>query len=262
MADLLEIPGTRSATCSRRALSRLCAGELAPAEESQVREHVKQCPDCSAELSRLQGEAASFPAEVPFDDFARAVLAKAERPKRKAISGPVGLALAAGILLIVLAGPLTFLSQHSRNALKGGDAVLELFVGGTGQAPRLATDGEALAPGERVRVGYQAPRHRHLLVLSVDESGTATALYPESGASLPVERAPGTHLMPDSLELTGKGYERIVAVFSDQPIDVAQALAAASREFSRAGSLQRMHELRLSVKSEESAVTVKKSGEQ
>jgi hypothetical protein len=68
--------------------------------------------------------------------------------------------------------------------------------------------------------------------------------------------------MPDSLELTGKGHERIVAVFSDQPIDVAQALAAASREFSRAGSLQRMHDLRLGVRSEESAVTVKKSGEQ
>ena len=56
-----------------------------------------------------------------------------------------------------------------------------------------------------------------------------TPLYPEQGQSLPVPdgSASATRYLPDSLELTGTGAERIVVVLSDQPIDVETARRAA-----------------------------------
>ena len=244
MDEHLEIPGTRSPTCSRRSLERLCAGELAGEDEQRLRAHAASCPECARALADLAREAEAFHREVAFDRFEAAVAAKAQKRSRRHIAGPVGLALVAGLAALLFIRPLTAL--HSRPGIKGdGASVLELFVGCAGQAPRIAQNNETLAPGERVRVGYQSAHRRFVLVFSIDEAGVATALYPESGPSLPAEQGPGTHLMPDSLELTGRGAERIVALLSDEPIDARAALAAASREFSRAGRLDRMGPMRL-----------------
>ncbi|MBI5548650.1 MAG: hypothetical protein HY901_32615 [Deltaproteobacteria bacterium] len=263
MDEALQIPGTRPSICSLRSLQRLRAGELCGEEESKVRAHAASCPHCGRELARLEQEEAAFRAEVPFDELRSAVEAKGRRLKRGSVAGPVSLALAAGIALIVVAAPLKALldDRHGAgggsNRSKGpGDSVLELFVGGAGQAPRKASDQEALAPGERVRVGYLTQGREFVLVLSVDEAGVATALYPESGTSLRVEKGPGTHLLPDSWVLTGQGRERIIALFSDQPLEVSAALLAASKEYSRAGRLERMGELPLGA--EQSALTVSK----
>lgn len=257
MDESLEIPGLRSPTCSRRSLERLRAGELHGPEESTVRAHAASCARCGADLAQLEREAAEFKAEVPFERFEAKVEAKQAQRRRGRVAGPVSLALAAGIALILVWGPMKAIlgSQGGRNLTKGG-SVLELFVGGTGAAPRLAQDGEALAPGERVRVGYQAPEKKYVMVLSVDEAGVATALYPESGPSLPVDKSAGTHLMPDSLELTGQGLERVIALFSDEPLEVRAVLEAASKEFTRSGRLDRMAELPL--RAEQSAKTLKK----
>lgn len=261
MDESLDIPGLglRSPTCSHRSLERLCAGELAGDEAASVRAHASSCARCGAELAALESEAAAFKAEVPFEKFAAAVERKQSQRRRSKVAGPVSLALAAGIALILVWGPAKVLvgGQHGHHLTKGGSA-LELFVGGTGATARQAQDGEALAPGERVRVGYLAPDKPYVLVLSVDEAGVATALYPESGPSLAVDKGAGTHLMPDSLELTGAGQEKIIAVFSDRPIDMKVALEAASKEFARAGRLDRMADLPLPVRAEQSARTLKK----
>ncbi|HEY3452321.1 MAG TPA: ACP synthase [Myxococcales bacterium] len=259
MDEALDIGGLRNPTCSRRSLERLRAGELRGDEAAAVRAHAAGCARCGAELAALEKEAAQFKAEIPFEKFAAAVERKQAMRKRGKVAGPVSLALAAGIALILVWGPMKGLlgggAQQGHHLTKGGSAV-ELFVGGTGAAPRLAQEGEALAPGERVRVGYLAPDKAYVLILSVDEAGVATPLYPEAGPSLPVEKGAGTHLMPLSLELTGAGLERIIALFSDQPIEMRTALEAASKEFTRAGKLERMAELPLGA--EQSAKTLKK----
>lgn len=262
MAEPLDLSdlGLRSPSCSRRSLERLRAGELGADEERAVRAHAAGCQRCGAELAALQKEAEALKAEVPFETFAAAVERKQARRRRGKVAGPVGLALAAGIALILVWGPMKAVmtsGRHGHHLTKGGSA-LELFVGGTGATARQAQDGEALAPGERVRVGYLAPDKAYVLVLSVDEAGVATALYPESGPSLAVDKGAGTHLMPDSLELTGAGQEKIIAVFSDRPIDMKAALEAASKEFARAGRLDRMADLPLPVRAEQSARTLKK----
>ncbi|MGC4122819.1 MAG: DUF4384 domain-containing protein [Myxococcales bacterium] len=265
MDESLDIPGVKASndrgpTCSLRSVARLCAGELTGDEAATVRTHARGCARCGAELARLEQEAAEFKAQVPFEAFAAAVERKQSQRKRGKVAGPVSLALAAGIALIVLWGPMKVLlgAAHQGHNLTKGGSTLELFVGGAGATPRLAQDGEALARGERVRVGYRAQDKSYVLVLSVDESGVATPLYPESGPSLPVEKGAGTHLLPDSLELTGAGQERVIAVFSDQAVEMRAALEAASKEFARAGRLAAMSELPLPVRSEQSARTLKK----
>ncbi|HMC95259.1 MAG TPA: ACP synthase, partial [Polyangia bacterium] len=90
--------------------------------------------------------------------------------------------------------------------------------------------------------------HRYLLSLSIDQHGEVTPLYPEAGASLPVpdgaERA--TRYLPDSLELTGTGIERIIVLLSDQPIDVEAARRSARAAYDQAGGdLSRLPRLAL-----------------
>jgi len=258
MDEALQIPGMNPSTCSMRSLERLRAGELDTTQAEKVRAHAAGCARCAARLAELDRETADFKREVPFDRFESAVARKGREQKRHTWVGPMGLALAAGVAALLIGGPLLYNSDARRNGngIKGSDGVVELFVGGTGAAPRLAKSGETLSAGERVRVGYQTREHKYVLVFSVDEAGVATALYPESGPSVPVEKGAGTHLMPDSLELTGKGLEKVIALFSDEPLDVGAALSAASREFTRAGQLERMQPLPL--RAQESSITVRK----
>ena len=110
-------------------------------------------------------------------------------------------------------------------------------AGAAGQRTARVDATEPLSAGERLRIGYQTGGHRYLLSLSIDEHGEVTPLYPEQGASLtvPAGVSSATHFLPDSLELTGTGLERIIVVLSDQPVDVQVARQAARAAYDRAG---------------------------
>ncbi len=110
-------------------------------------------------------------------------------------------------------------------------------AGADGQRTADVAAIEALARGERLRIGYQPGDHRYLLSLSIDDRGEVTPLYPERGPSLTVPDGShsATRFLPDSLELTGKGTERIIVVLSDQPIDVEAARRAARAAYQKAG---------------------------
>jgi hypothetical protein len=110
-------------------------------------------------------------------------------------------------------------------------------AGVAGQRTARVDATEPLSAGERLRIGYQSGGHRYLLSLSIDEHGEVTPLYPEEGASLtlPAGIPSATHFLPDSIELTGTGLERIIVVLSDQPVDVQVARQAARAAYDRAG---------------------------
>jgi hypothetical protein len=112
----------------------------------------------------------------------------------------------------------------------------------------------SLKPGERVRLRYQADGHPFVLVLSIDEQGQVTPLYPQTGQSLPAE--PGGALLPQSVAFDGAGRERLVAVFSDEPLAVDAAVTRARAAFDQAGSLSSLGAL--GVGAEEAARTVQK----
>ena len=103
-----------------------------------------------------------------------------------------------------------------------------------------------MARGERLRLGYQAGGHRYLLSLSIDDRGQVTAIYPEQGASVGVPAETATRYLPESLELTGAGTERIIVLLSDKPIEVEAARQAARAAYDRArGDLSRLPSLGL-----------------
>ena len=213
-------------------LRRLHVGELAGEQAREAQEHLQGCAECSQRMSGLESEQRRFEQAVSFERFEAGVQAAARgsRQQKKAQWAYPGLALAAsiGVMLAVqpaLNGPGT--------RLKGGSEIV-LRVAGPRDGPQreVPTDvPEVLAPGERVRIGYQAAGDKYLAALSVDEQGTVTPLYPEAGASLRAESSHAMKYLPGSLEFTGKGRERVVVLLTDKPIKVDDLEREAKRAF-------------------------------
>ena len=236
------------------ALRRLRAGEALP----EVEAHANGCVDCRARLKGFDEEQRRFEQEISFDRFAagieRAARAARARETQKSASSvsrslrfmvPT-LSLAAGVALVVVSSS----GERTHNTLKGGtaDITVRVAAGDGPQRTAAVSAPEALAPGERVRIGYHAGRHRYLLSLSIDERGQVTPLYPESGRSVALGKAVGAapRYLPDSIEFTDAGTERLFVILSDQPIDVEAARRAARAAFERAkGDILHMPALEL-----------------
>ncbi len=220
-------------------LQRLHAGELSGPEGQQARAHLSGCTVCQKVMKGFEEAQSDFEALVPFERVAPQVERRMEQPtpaERPRFNGFL-VAVAATVLVAVLVRPLLAESPSPANRTKGG-AVAELRIGGAGtEAPRAASPGavEPLAPGERLRLGYTADSLGYVLAVSVDEAGEVSALYPESGQSLKVEAGAGTHWLPDSVELTGSGLERVVVVLSEQPLEVEAVRASARKAFEASG---------------------------
>ena len=230
-------------------LRRRRAGEALGPEGPAIEAHAASCAECKARLRALDDEQRKFEGEISFDRFAAGVEraargAPVERraPVRRWMIAPT-LAMAAAVALVVtFRHPLAPLGPGDRaidrgDRIKGGGGMVVRVAGAAGQRTARVDATEPLAAGERLRLGYQTGGHRYLLSLSIDEHGVVTPLYPEQGASLtvPAGLPSATHFLPDSLELTGAGLERIIVLLSDQPIDVERARQAARGAYDRAG---------------------------
>jgi hypothetical protein len=224
-------------------LRRRRAGEELGAEGPAIEAHAAGCPECRARLRALDDEQRRFEQEISFDRFAagveRAARTPRVAPRRPSVPtrvwAPV-LAMAAGVALVVTLGP--FGEKRETNRTKGGAGMIVRVAGSDGQRSARVDGTEALARGEKLRLGYQPGGHRYLLSLSIDDRGTVTPIYPEQGRSLAIPEsgpAGATRFLPDSMELTGKGVERIVVLLSDEPIDVEAAVRVARAAYDRAG---------------------------
>jgi hypothetical protein len=242
-------------------LRRHRAGEAVGAEGPVIEAHAATCAECKARLRALDDEQRRFEAAISFDRFAAGVERAARGPgavsrRRAPMRGWMvvpTLAIAAAVAVLVtfhgpFHGPWAPVHPPGYDGLKGGAGMIVRVAGTAGQRTARVDASEPLSAGERLRLGYQTGGHRYLLSLSIDERGEVTPLYPEKGASLTVPAGvpSATHFLPDSLELTGAGLERIIVLLSDQPIDVEAARAAARAAYARAGgNLGRMPPLGL-----------------
>ncbi|MBL8920816.1 MAG: ACP synthase [Myxococcaceae bacterium] len=230
-------------------LRRLHAGE---AVGDEVTLHVAACEACSATLASFSSEQQAFEQQISFDRFAAGV----ERAAREASRPPPQrrwlqpmLALAAG--LVVIAGAQLVLSRvepGSGNRLKGGAAV-QVVVAGRGpqrdasEKPHVA---EALAAGERVRIGLTPDPWKYAIVVSIDDAGEITPIYVDNGHSLAVGASKDTVWLPESLEFTGAGLEHVVIVLSSSPLSLDQLASALRLAFDDArGDLLKLGSLPL-----------------
>jgi hypothetical protein len=235
------------------ALRRFRAGEALP----DVEVHTSACADCRARLKAFDEEQRRFEQDISFDRFAAGIeraSRAAEAPRRTTASRAARtlrlmvptLSLAVGVALF-----LTFTGgERGHNTIKGGaaDITVRVAAGDGPQRTAAVNAPEALAAGERVRIGYHAGRHRYLLSLSVDERGQVTPLYPESGRSVAVGKVVGAgpSYLPDSVEFTDAGTERLFVILSDEPLEVEAARRAARAAFERAkGDILHMPALEL-----------------
>lgn len=226
------------------ALRRLLAGEDVGAE---LKAHAEACPECKARLAEFAAEQQRFEEGIPFERFAAGV-ERARRTPRE-VQQPrapwlqVVLSLAAAVLVVVGFGQMSELGQPGRNRLKSGAEVDVVVAGKGGQrdASRSPSAPEMLAAGERVRIGYLPGTWHYLAVLSIDEAGAVTPLYPEAGTSLPIAPFGPRAWLPDSVEFTGTGLERVVVVMGQDPTEIQLLAKEAKRRYDEAqGDLSRM----------------------
>jgi hypothetical protein len=235
-------------------LQRWRAGELPEAKRARVQDHVDGCSTCRARLVEMTAHDAHARSVLPFERLADGVARRSLNRQPRAVWRPVvGVALAAGLAALVVPG---LVRPPSGNGIKGGGSDLRLYVGGVDEARRVLGE-PVLQPSERIRLGYAAGDHRYLAVLSIDEQGQVTPLYPAAGASRPIGRRE-EQLLPDSIAFDGRGRERLMAVFSDAPLAVEELVAAAQARFASAGALSKMPPLGLGA--EEIDRTVLKPG--
>jgi hypothetical protein len=233
-------------------LRRFQLGELPPGEREEVAHHTAACGACRLRLDGLGDEQRVFEQELPFARFAGGVerarrvpgSARPEvewtgRPRRRAFSLVTMGGLAAAAVMVVVALPHarhTDSAKVSHNGLKGARREGSARVAGTGGEQRSADPAglERLQAGERVRLGYRTDAPAFVAALSIDDAGTVTPLYPEAGPSLAAAVAREPAYLPDALELTGRGRERVYMVISEQPIPVEALGAAVKLAYDRA----------------------------
>jgi hypothetical protein len=231
-------------------LRRFRLGELDSPQSSEVLRHTTSCAQCRARLKSLDDEQRAFESEVSFERFAggveRARRVPRQRPRRLLVGASLALAAAAAAVLVLRLVPF----DDGRNRIKGAemDATLRVAAADGGNQRSLLPGGrERLQPGDRLRLGFRNDAARYLLAVSVDDDGQVTPLYPERpGGALSVPPHTELTYLPDSLELTGSGRERVFLILLERPATVDDVMVAARVAHARArGDLQALAALPL-----------------
>jgi len=283
MTDSTNLPtGNGGSATSRHVgdllLRRLRAGELAGAQKADAAAHVAGCADCGRRLDGLAAEQRAFEEAISFDRFAAGVERATRVPhptaKRRAWARPTSMrsffiatgvgalasafALALGLRPLIDSGGLRPLigGDHVINRVKGStraSVTIRIGAGDTGPQRNAQLGAlEPLASGERLRIGVEPGRHRYVFAISLDDKGDVTPIYPEAGTSLFVPQRPGIQYLPDSIELTGTGTERVVVLLTDDPLEIDGIRRAAAAAFAKAGGkLDAMPDLTVAVPSEQ-----------
>jgi hypothetical protein len=217
-------------------LRRFRAGEFSDEAHEEIAHHIAECGSCRAKLRLLQEEQRQFERDIPFERFAGGVerACRVPRPspnRRWVMGGAFSLVAAAAVVVLLVrsSGGVGGLGAHAvgdhvgSNRIKGGlSAVVRIAAASGGAQRSLPPAGSTtLQPGERIRLGYSTVAPGYLVAVSVDDAGEVSALYPESGGSLPVKPTQQVTFLPDSLELTGSGRERVFLLLADRPLDGA-----------------------------------------
>jgi hypothetical protein len=223
-------------------LRRFRTGELSGEAHEEIARHTADCGSCRTKLRQLQEEERAFEREIPFDRFAggveRACRVPRIRPQRVwALSSAFGLAAAAAVVLLVWPfGKAGDWADRGHNRIKAGNSAMVRIASasGDGQRSLLPAETAALRPGERIRLGYHSATPGYLVAVSVDDKGEVSLLYPETGGTLSVRPTQHATWLPDSLELTGSGRERVFLFLADRPLDGEAARKSVGTAFVRA----------------------------
>jgi anti-sigma factor RsiW len=206
-----------------------------PADESNAaKAHLDECERCRTRWRELNEDKQRFEQFV----FARTlpkVEARAAQAKgsfferfKLAIALPAfGLVAAGAIAVVALTGGGTQTEDEVYVGVKGQGPSLTLFAARTGGGAFEVKRGGSLQPKDRIRFVVNPGNAKYLLIASRDGAG-AFSVYHPFGAAQSVKLASQARLeLNDAVELDETlGNEKVVAVFSDAPVQAAEVEAA------------------------------------
>jgi hypothetical protein len=214
-------------------LRRFYAGELSAEKSAEMDQHISGCALCRAKLRHLAEERRDFQREVPFERFAggveRARRVPRSRPRSLWSFGFAGVLAAAAVAVFFVSAPT---GSHNRSKGTSVEATARI-ASANGSLQRSTPPGshEILEPGDRIRLGYQTGDARYLAVVSIDEHGEVSPLYPEAGPALSVAATRETVYLPDSIEFTGQGREKVFLFLARKPFDLQAARQAVTEGY-------------------------------
>jgi hypothetical protein len=187
---------------------------------SAISGHVQGCEDCRAHLLTMERQGDDFMRYV-YPSTVDALLPKTARRRWSwaAVLAPVGALAAAAVVLVVNRGP-----APDYIGTKGVAIKLDVYAGLESGAHALS-DKDQVPASAALRFRIQPARPCHLGIVSVDEHGEVSQLYPQSGDVAPtLERV---ETLPGGAILDGQpGPERIFAVCSADPLPMQKVETA------------------------------------
>ncbi|MFT7625075.1 MAG: hypothetical protein ACI9WU_004266 [Myxococcota bacterium] len=203
----------------------------------------------------LDAERRAFLVSKPWSSFKADIAQRLDRTDTRSrlnwtlwLSGLAFACSAAVALVTVVSQPMVSsgpVDPYSQIRSKGGGTAGVTFDGEPVRLEVLA-DGQAIVEGAQLTQGAEltfrvdSGAYDHVIVFSVEASGTITPYYPDmaSGSSVVIGRGRGLWL-PDSVVLDDSlQAERLVAVFSAQPLDWSVVRAAAVRVVAEGSGIQ------------------------
>ncbi len=202
-------------------MASIVAGLADEGTKTAFDNHLASCPVCTEVMRRLL--------QIDSDQHIRYHTTKSsQKPNLKGV--PIVLLAAAAVLVFGLAVYFTLAPSHEEKAfplrIKGFEDRISVVVQrGTKQFVLAPLD--KLQKGDRLAITYSANRAGFLLIVSRDTEGRATLLYPTTGTeSAPISADENIPLKEGGFVEQGTGCEWVIAVFSDEPLDVGRVLRA------------------------------------
>jgi hypothetical protein len=202
-------------------------GSLNDFEKRRVGLHVESCPACRESLRTMQIEKETFLSGHPFS---------ALRPLPRKLSFKPVYALAASLILCFGAW-YSYQTNHPGYRLKG-DTRLTLFVKAQDGAVSVREQ-PVYRPGEKIQFTYSCGENNQFILLSIDERGSISRYYPQTGDSSIALEIGRDLPLPNSIVLDDYiGDERYIAYFSKTRLYVPAVEAALAAAFNTVDSLK------------------------
>ncbi|MGV3621904.1 MAG: hypothetical protein ACO1OB_13860 [Archangium sp.] len=216
---------------SSETIDLLLLSALSADESNAAKHHIDGCAECKQRWQELNEDKQRFEQFV----FAR-TLPKVEarvaaerqgffeRFKLKFLVPAVG--LAAALAVVAVSGPGTQTEDDLYVGIKG-QPTLEVYAQRGSGGSFAVSPGATLQPSDKIRFVVNPAGSKYVMVASHDGAGVFSVYSPfNANMSQPVDAKSKLEL-PGAVELDSTlGTERVIAVFSDEPLTASQVEAA------------------------------------
>lgn len=221
------------------AIAELRAGSVDEEALARAVEHLQSCRECAEGLLLDPGPVDGEQSGADKEDDPK-VVELAVWKRRTHLTGYAAGLLAVAVLLLVFKSPSHLPPTDGPQVLtaKGAD-VLVIDVVREGQRQHLAHSEMPLL-GDELVFHHTSPAPGYLVLAHVDAARRVTRIHPlESPLSAPVDSGTARPIMVGNQQVNGvvtagTGCEWVVAVFSDEPMDVTMVIR--SLEHSEVGA--------------------------